>query len=195
MLPNINDIDDDSPLILNFVKAGDVFIGGDFDETMGISLIPDFLMLIKNKISEKAHNPDANLKISCYINSNGGDILYLKQIMGLFDLAKDSGIIMETIVWGGAYSCGSMLACYGTKEYRLSGRNAEHLIHFGSTSGEANTPNESERISRYNKEHFDFISEHYKKNAKIPNLKKKLESDFYVFGQDILNFGLSDKII
>ena len=122
---------------LNFIQKRKYYNHGAFDETVSHEIIPKFI----KDIEDKKKIRDAKIKF--YIASNGGVTYYLKNLLSLFELAKADDIIIETYVFSHAYSCGSMLACAGTKGHRFIVEDAEHLCHLGS-SGSGRVHNDTE---------------------------------------------------
>lgn len=176
---------------LNFCQDGNYYIHGAFDETISLEIMPKLIKDIEDKKKAK------DAKIKFYIASNGGITYHLKNLLSLFELAKADDIIIETYVFSHAYSCGSMLACAGTKGYRFIGENAEHLCHLGaSSSGWVRNDTESDRMSSRIKRHFDFVRRTYKKYASIKNLAKVIHDDnYFLYGQEIIDNGLADSFL
>jgi len=175
--------------ILNFVSDEILYIHGDFDYTISQHVIPAFYQLIEREKNKKEG------KIIIDINSYGGLTQYLHQLLGMVEKAKKENIIIETRVLSYAFSCGSMLACAGTKGHRFIGESSEHLCHLGAGGAYAKNDTELERQTEFVKAHFDFVRDHYKKHANIPDLKKVIKDDsLFIRGQKIIDYGLADKI-
>lgn len=175
---------------LNFFD-GNFYIHGEFDQTILTDVIPHLVNDIKNKEKQR------DAIISFYIDSCGGYTNVLKNLLGLIQIAKSKDIIIETYVFGMAYSCGSILAMMGTRGHRYIGENAEHLCHLGAGStGYVETDLQLERSAARIKAHFDFVRDIYAKNSKIKNLSKVISDDnFFIRGRDIIENGLADRII
>lgn len=173
----------------NFVSTSNViYIHDIFDEDIVRNVLASFDLLIKEQSSKK------DGKITIDIDSDGGYTRYLKSLLLRVEKAKKEGIIIETIVSASAYSCGSMLACSGTKGHRYISEFSEHLCHLGSGTLTANTDLQLERGSERLKAHFDFVRNTYKKYANIPNLEEVIKDDcLFVRGQTIIDWGLADK--
>jgi len=180
---------DVTPNTLNFVKDGKIFIHGNFEDNISKEVIPQLIKRIEEEKLKKQG------KIQFYIDSNGGYTRYLMDLLGLIENAKDNGVIIETFVFSYAYSCGSMLACAGTKGHRYIGEHAEHLCHLGQTgTGGVKNDTELERRASRSKSHFDFVRKLYKKYAKIKDLEKAIANDdYFIRGKDIITNGLADK--
>lgn len=173
---------------LNFISGNRVHIHGEFDSSISKHVIPDLTNIIMNK---------THSIIQFFICSDGGVTYYLMQLLALIEIAKNKNIIIETYVFARAYSCGSILACSGTKDYRFISKHAEHLCHLGSsTTGIVINDKELERSQDRVKSHFDFIREIYKKYATIENLEEIIQCDnYFIRGEDIIKNGLADGII
>ena len=173
---------------LNFVTGTTIYIHADFDEDIICNVIPQFDKLIE---SEKAKKEG---EITIDIDSDGGYTRYLKSLLMRVEKAKKEGIIIKTIVSASAYSCGSLLACSGTKGHRFVSEFAEHLCHLGAAGLHVINDKELERGSERVKAHFDFVRSTYKKYATIPNLKLVIKDDcLFVRGQQIIDWGLADE--
>ncbi len=172
----------------NFVSGNTIFIHDDFDQDISSMILPQFDSLIE---SEKVKKDG---KIIIDIDSNGGYTRYLSSLLARVEKAKSENIIVETRVFACAHSCGSILACSGTKGSRFISRTAEHLCHLGSGGLQAHSDIELERQSERVKAHFDFVRSCYKQYANIPKLNQVIKDDcLYVRGQNIIDWGLADK--
>jgi ATP-dependent protease ClpP protease subunit len=176
---------------LNFTVKNKIFIYGFFDESIPKIVVPDFL-----KVIEEEEKKSEGI-IEFYINSDGGTTYYLKDLLALIEVAKKKNIIIKTYVFGRAYSCGSVLACSGTKGERYIYEYSEHLCHLGSSgTGVTRTDKQLERASERVKAHFDFVRNIYKKYANIKDLEVLLMDDnYFLRGQEIIDNGLADKFL
>lgn len=175
---------------LNFNEGNRFFIYGPFDDSIATDIIPDLIAEIE--CQKKLKEP----KISFYIDSNGGSTRYLYNILALIESAKLSGIIIETYVFGVAYSCGSILAASGTKGYRFISYLAEHICHLGSASAKVINDVELEREAASIQAHFNRVRDLYKKYAHLKDLENAIKFDsWYIRGRDIIDNGLADKMV
>jgi ATP-dependent protease ClpP protease subunit len=183
--------DDGTPSDLNFVKDGVVYIYGDFDDTIAKSVIPDLMKLVKEQ--EEKKNPI----IKIYIDSNGGYTRYLYSLLAILEQAKAKGIVIETYVYAYAYSCGSLLACAGTKGHRHISYLAEHCCHLGQASmGNLINDVELERAKERVQSHFDKVRNLYRKYANLKDLENQIKFDnWFLRGQEIIDNGLADKFV
>lgn len=176
---------------LNFIDGNNIFIHGLFDDTISKNVIPKLLKEIDKQETLK------NGILKFYINSDGGILYYLQDLLSLIEIAKRKGIIIETYVFGRAYSCGSLLACSGSKGHRYISYNAEHLCHLGA-GGTGDVINDIElvRSAERVKAHFDKIRLLYKKYANINDLENVIRTDnYFIRGQAIIDNGLADKYV
>ena len=176
---------------VNFVEDNRFYIFGTFDFTILKYIIPN---LIK-RIDELKNTNGSSIQF--FIGSNGGYTYVLKNLLTLFEAAKQAGIEIETLVFSHAYSCASVLAAAGTKGKRFIGPYAEHLLHLGSAeTGAVGNDIQLERSSRRVQDHFNFIRSCYKKYAKVKNLDKIIrDDDYFLRGREIIDNGLADQII
>lgn len=172
----------------NFASDNIIYIHDIFDESIANNVIAPFDKLI---LSEQNKNEG---RIIIDINSYGGYAHHLKSLLMRVEKSKSLGIIIETRVSAIAYSCGSLLACSGTKGYRFVSEYSEHLCHLGATGFWAINDKMLERETERSKSHFDFVRSVYQKYAKIPNLSKNIKDDsFFVRGKTIIDYQLADK--
>lgn len=176
---------------LNFVDGNHVFIHGVFDESISKHVLPSLVKLVE--IQGKVKNG----KIKFYINSDGGLVFSLLDLLAQIEMAKKMGVIVETYVYGRAYSCGSLLACSGSPGHRYISGQAEHLCHLGSAgTGVVCNDVELKRSHERAQYHFDRIRKLYKKYARIKDLDKAIKYDnYFIRGKEIIANGLADKII
>lgn len=176
---------------LNFVDGNNVYIYGEFDKTIAKDVIPQLVKESENQIKLKTG------RINIYIDSNGGYSRYLYNLLGLIESLKKNNVIVATYVMGCAFSCASILACSGTKEYRFISEFSQHLCHLGGTStGITCNEVELERANNSAKAHFENIKRLYKKYAKLKDLNKAIKFDnWYIRGDDIIKNGLADRYI
>ncbi len=176
---------------LNFVDGNNIFIHGDFNDTISKKVVPQ---LIK-EIEKQKQMKDGILKF--YINSDGGWVSSLQDLLALVEIAKKNNIVVETYVFGRAYSCGSLLACAGTKGHRYISYNAEHLCHLGySSTGTVRNDIELGRNAERVQNHFNKVRLLYKKYANVKNLDEVImHDDYYIRGNDIIENGLADKYV
>ena len=156
---------------LNFIEGNTIFIHGVFDEDISLNVFPNFDKLIKEEKDKKEG------KVIIDIASNGGYAYILKGMLARIERAKKDGVIIETRIFANAYSCGSMLACSGTKKHRFIGEYAEHCCHLGSAGFRVINDVELDRMSDRVKAHFDMVRELYKKYAKIPKVEEVIKDD------------------
>ena len=177
--------------MLNYVdNSGNVYIMGDFDESISENVVPNLVKRIK----ELEDTEDA--RIFFYINSHGGVVSELYNLLALIDLAKMRGIKIYTIVTGNAFSCGCMLAIHG--DHRAIYKYGKHLMHLGEQGNSVQTFKQMERCNKEAKEHFENIVQMYIENTNIPekDVRKMLEDDCcYLNAQECKELGLVDEII
>ena len=168
----------------------DIFIFGEFDDEL---LHEEGAELMRTASMLSVHSSS---RINIWVNSPGGYTHVLKTLLDAVELAQHRGVEVATYATGAAYSCGSLLAASGTPGLRFMGRTASHLIHFGWAGASGTNPTEIERDVIRTHEHFQFVYDSYRKYAKIPNLRKKLNDDnLFVGYAQALEWGLADRPI
>lgn len=178
--------------ILNYVSSdGDVYILGNFDDTISQHVVPAFKQLIEQKAKER------DSFITIFINSPGGYCHELYNMLSMIDLAHSRGIGIVTVVMGRAYSCGSMLAIHG--DHRVMYKYATHIIHLGNTgTAGMTTEKQINREMTAMKNHFANIRKIYKEHTKLPakELEEALTDDsYYLDAEQCLKYGICDEIL
>lgn len=165
------------------------YINGPFNDEMEIGVVAPLRSVIEDQAGRVGG------LIELYINSNGGSVNVMVQLVELVELAKRRGVKVRTIVLSHAYSCGSMLAITGTKGERYISRYAEHLAHYGQFDGyRKETPLQVERHADRFRRHTDMLLDHYDRYAAIPDLAEHLKDDgFWIPAEQAIVWGLADK--
>ena len=166
----------------NFVKDNNVYIMGEFDESISTNVIPELVKLI-NVEGDKKHGV-----INFFINSPGGAARELYALLTLVNIAKAKGILIITTVIGYAFSCASMLAITGDKRFIYEG--ASHLMHLGSRLFSISTVEQSNRENLRTERYFDFIVSHYNKHT---NMTK--DNSYYISAHECVKLGFDDRVI
>ncbi len=131
------------------------------------------------------------------INSPGGEVFVAHQISGLIAMAKINNIQVITIVLGYAASAASMIAIQG--DYRVMGKNAMHMVHFGSIWQEITKQTEIKKSLEYNSRLSKNMQQLYLDHC--TNLTKEklqqLEEDEFgkLFADECLKLGFCDSIV
>lgn len=199
---------------LNFFKNDVFYIHGNFDDTITTEIIPE----LRNKITKIIRqqddiNTNKNLtkeeqnkqlerlqkdeKITFDINSNGGDVYILFALLNSINFAKSKSIIVETYCHYAA-SCASMLAIHGTKKHRYIGTLSFHYIHQGSYWIYSQNQKELDRRYKTNTHWFNVIKKLYIDNTLYTEneLREIMDAEHYqIYSEDILKYGLADKIL
>lgn len=169
---------------------GNVFTLFDFDDTMEQNVVLELTKEIQRQKRLK------NGRLDLYINSYGGYKHLVFQLVSLVEIAKRAGIVVRTIVPNIAFSAGSILAITGTPGERYIDRNAEHLLHYGTTGSMESTPEQVERNGKLKTRDFRKILAHYNKYSSVPDLASKMNDDsFFATAQQCIKWGLSDKYL
>jgi ATP-dependent protease ClpP protease subunit len=172
---------------LNFVQENKIFIYGEINSNFPERVIAPFVQLLDDLIEEE----DKTIQI--YISSPGGDIEYAFDFISLIELAKSSGVVIETYVTSGAASAASLIAICGSVRY--ISRRAYHLLHFAR--GDEYSHNLI--MSKRNLKNFEFTQNEmlylYEKytNMTKKKLKKELLADNYIIhAQDLIKLKFAD---
>jgi ATP-dependent protease ClpP protease subunit len=173
------------------VNSGNVFYIEDFDE----GAARDHIIALTKAVQTQRQFKEG--RIDLYINSAGGYMYLVQHLIELVEIAKRDGVVVRTIVPYMAFSAGSMLAITGTPGERYIARDAEHVIHYGTTLGtQEETPKQIERWSGYKARDFKKRIAHYEKYAEVPGLDAEMmDNGFSVPAQKCIKWGLADKYL
>ena len=130
------------------------------------------------------------------INSSGGNVNELYNLLALIDIAKQKNIKIKTVVTSDAFSCASLLAIHGDE--RLIYKFGTHLLHLGCVSTSVCTFTQLKRNEKFIKEHFENIVKMYVENTKIPEEKVRellIDDTCFLNANECKEMGLVDKII
>ena len=139
---------------------------------------------------------DETKPITMYINSPGGSILDGDGILDTMDFVKSAGIEIHTIVVGKAASFGALILLNGTEGHRMVLPRSRVMIHqpLGGARGQASDIiREAELINKMKDEINQFISN--KSGQTIEVVTQSTDRDTWFRGQEVVDFGLADKII
>ena len=161
----------------------------DYEITDNYNLLTLAKEIIKlNKVEEGVTNPDP---ITLYIHSYGGD---LDQAQFFCDLIESSHIPIITVATGVAMSAGLLIFLSGKRRYAF--KHSTLLIHQGSAafSGTAEEiKSAQESYERKLDKMEQYILSHTSIDKKL--FDKKKNKDWYVTGDDLITYGIADKII
>ena len=178
---------------LNFVEDSNVYILGEFDESISSDVVPALNKLI-DTLDDLASSK--NNTITFYINTSGGNVNELYNLLALIDIAKQKNIKIKTVVTSDAFSCASLLAIHGDE--RLIYKFGTHLLHLGCVSTSVCTFTQLKRNEKFIKEHFENIVKMYVENTKIPEEKVRellIDDTCFLNANECKEMGLVDKII
>jgi ATP-dependent Clp protease protease subunit len=139
---------------------------------------------------------DETKPITMYINSPGGSILDGDGILDTMDFVKSAGIEIHTIVVGKAASFGALILLNGTEGHRMVLPRSRVMIHqpLGGARGQASDIiREAELINKMKDEINQFIAD--KSGQKIEVVTQSTDRDTWFRGQEVVDFGLADKVI
>lgn len=168
-----------------------IFYLTDFDEAMEREIV----LALTRQIQKQKRLRDG--RIDLYINSYGGYAHLVHNMIELVEIAKREDIVVRTIVPSVAFSAGSMLAITGTPGERYIAKQAEHLIHYGTTFGTAeSTPKQVERWNGFKNRDFKRTIDHYNTYSDVPGLDSEMMDDgFSIPSAKCIKWGLADKYL
>ena len=163
----------------------------DYEIDDDYSLIELGKIILQMNIEEKDIPKDDLKPIYILIHSFGGDSF---QTSFFCDLLISSRIPIVTVAMGAVMSAGFEILIAGHK--RFSFRHTQTLVHAGYASFQG-TQSEIEEFQKNNKKQLDrtkdYVLSRTSIDAKLFN--KNRNKDWYITGEDLVNYHVVDKII
>ena len=164
-------------------------------------LVNDFTEDSAKKFSNemKAARDSGAKIILIEVDSYGGHVHSLLNMVGVVKAAQDAGIKVATFVSGKSMSCGAVLFACGSNGYRFSNPYATIMIHYVSSGAEGKVPDmitDANEADRLNTLLFSLLD----KSAGKPDgffmsiVKSKGGVDWYITPKEALDLGLVNKI-
>ena len=161
-----------------------IFMGEQVTDDMSNILIAQFLFL-------ESEDPDKDINL--YINSPGGSITAGLAIYDTMQYVKPD---ITTICTGQASSMAALLLAAGCKGKRFALPHSRIMIHqpMGATQGQATDIDiQAKEIIRLKKTLNEILALHTGKDIK--KITSDSERDFFMSGQEALEYGIVDKVI
>lgn len=161
-----------------------IFMGDQVTDDMANIIIAQFLFL-------ESENPDKDINL--YINSPGGSITAGLAIYDTMQYVKPD---VTTICTGQASSMAALLLASGTKGKRHALPHSRIMIHqpMGATQGQAiDIDIHAREIMRLKDAINELFALHTGQNKK--RIGSDTERDFFMGGQEALEYGIVDKVI
>ena len=161
----------------------------DFEISEDYSLIELAKEIVRINIEDK--DIEDPKPVTLYIHSYGGD---LRQAIFFCDLIESSRVPIITVVTGAAMSAGLLIFLAGKRRYAF--KHSKVLIHQGSGASAGSYEEMDAAQKAYKKEiesMRDYILSHT--NIYESTYEKRKKSDWYLGGEDLVKFGVADKII
>ncbi|MCM1220771.1 MAG: ATP-dependent Clp protease proteolytic subunit [Lachnospiraceae bacterium] len=149
------------------------------------------LYIVKWNREDKGIPVEERKPIKIWINSDGGDTNVTLFLSNIIALSKTPVI---TIGMGHSYSSGGLLLMAGHK--RLIFDSTSVLIHDGSSGAIGDTGKVIDNLE-FTKEMEVRVRDFILKHTKIPAdlLDKNYRRDWFLFSEDVIKYGIADKII
>jgi len=161
-----------------------IFMGEQVTDDMANIIIAQFLFL-------ESEDPDKDINL--YINSPGGSITAGLAIYDTMQYVKSD---ITTICTGQASSMAALLLAAGSKGKRFALPHSRIMIHqpMGATQGQATDIDiQAKEIIRLKKDLNEILALHTGQDKK--KLESDSERDFFMSGQEALEYGIVDKVI
>ena len=166
------------------LKENIIFLGGPIDDQVANIVIAQLLFL---------QSEDPKKDISIYVNSPGGSVTATLAIIDTMNHIKND---VSTVCVGIAASGGAWVLSSGKKGKRFALPNSEIMIHqpLGGTEGQASDIAITAQHILKMRENLNKIMS---KNTGQPlaKVEKDVDRDFYLSAQDVLKYGIIDKVI
>jgi ATP-dependent Clp protease protease subunit len=161
-----------------------IFLGEQVSDDMANIIIAQFLFL-------ESEDPDKDINL--YVNSPGGSITAGLAIYDTMQYVKPD---ITTICTGQASSMAAVLLAAGAKGKRFALPHSRIMVHqpMGAMQGQATDIDiQAKEIMRLKKELNEIFSFHTGQDIK--RIKADLERDYFMTGQEALEYGIVDKVI
>jgi len=161
-----------------------IFMGEQVSDDMANIIIAQFLFL-------ESEDPDKDINL--YINSPGGSITAGLAIYDTMQYVKPD---LTTICTGQAASMAALLLAAGSKGKRFALPHSRIMIHqpMGTTQGQATDIDiQAREIMRLKKAINELFALHTGQDKK--RIGDDTERDFFMTGQEALEYGIVDKVI
>ena len=161
-----------------------IFMGEQVTDDMANIIIAQFLFL-------ESEDPDKDINL--YINSPGGSITAGLAIYDTMQYVKSD---ITTICTGQASSMAALLLAAGAKDKRFALPHSRIMIHqpMGATQGQATDIDiQAKEIMRLKQAINELFARHT--NQEIKKIRNDTERDFFMSGQEALEYGIVDKVI
>ena len=161
-----------------------IFLSGQIDDYTANLIVAQMIFL-------EAEDPDKDIYM--YINSPGGSV---SAGMAIYDTMQYVKCDVSTICIGMAASMGAFLLNAGTKGKRKALPNSEIMIHqpLGGAQGQATDIEiQARQILKIKDKLSQIMAE--KTGRDIEELRKDMERDFYMSGEEAKEYGIIDEVI
>lgn len=161
-----------------------IFLGSAVDDNISNLIVAQLLFL-------ESEDPEKDIHI--YVNSPGGLVTAGLAIYDTMQYVKPD---VSTICIGQAASMGALLLAGGTAGKRFALPNSRILIHqpLGGAQGQATDIDiQAKEILRVREELAGIMSKHT--GQPLEKVHKDTERDFFMTGQQAMEYGIIDKVI
>ena len=161
-----------------------IFIGEQVHDGMANTIIAQLIFL-------ESEDPDKDINL--YINSPGGAV---SAGLAIYDTMQYIKPDIVTICMGQAASMGALLLAAGTKGKRYALPHARVMIHqpLGGVQGQATDIDiQAREIMKVKEAIHQILVEHT--GQSIEKIRADTERDFFMSGEEALNYGLIDRVI
>lgn len=161
-----------------------IFLGSGVDDNVANLIVAQLLFL-------ESEDPDKDINL--YINSPGG---LVSAGLAIYDTMQYVKPDVSTICIGQAASMGALLMAGGAAGKRFALPNSRILIHqpLGGAQGQATEIDiQAREILRIREELTKILAKH--SAQPIDRIYRDTERDFYMTGQQAMEYGIIDKVI
>lgn len=161
-----------------------IFLGSAVDDVIANLIVAQLLFL-------ESEDPEKDIHL--YVNSPGGLVTAGLAIYDTMQYVKPD---VSTICIGQAASMGALLLCGGAAGKRYALPNSRILIHqpLGGAQGQATDIDiQAKEILRVREELTAILAKH--SGQTLEKLHRDTERDFFMTGQQAMEYGIIDKVI
>jgi ATP-dependent Clp protease, protease subunit len=173
------------------LRNREIYIWGEIDDGYTSYIVSRINFLVS-----KSKEP-----IYIYIHSRGGDVDGECAIIDEMIAAQNSGVVINTIVLGMAYSAASSILALGTKGFRFARPSSSIMLHPCSYSlGEDYAGNQKE-LTKYLERKIQYTNKLIAKACGVedPNgykaFLRKIDKGLWLTSEEATKFGIVDKVV
>lgn len=170
------------------LKQRRIPVWGEIDEAVAYNLHQELTYMVET---------DKTKPITILIHSVGGCVSSLSSMIDDVEFAKNSGVIVNTVACGEAFSAAAILLAFGSVGNRYVRKNTTVMLHPISYSVEADYAEYQEKYTEFAKvSNEDLLKSLCKQiNKPYKKLIKDIDKGLWLNASQAISYGIVDKIL